>query len=372
MGFEIENGVLKKYYEEKGVTKVVIPDNVTSIGKKAFSYCKNITKITISDSITSIGNEAFSHCTNLTEIIIPNSVTRIGYLAFNYCINLKEITIPDSVTRIRYDAFYKCENLTEIKVDDTNKIYCDIDGILFNKDKSILIKYPIGKSKNEYVISDSITSIGDGAFEGCHNLKEITIPDSVISIGDGAFEGCENLTEITIPDSVTSIGDDAFFWCRNLTEITIPHSVTGIGGCVFECCDNINKIIFYSVTFKPENLNYDDFYKAMQMLKTKDFSKKLNGRIKNPVIIGYYLKTEDETAEAYIKKNFAKIFRFIIDNEDIETVTKLLNTGKFVTKKNIDRFIDYAIENKKMEIQVTLMNYKNDNFGFYLKKTFRI
>ena len=100
MGFKIENGVLKKYEEEKGVTEIVIPDIVTSIGDEAFLWCKNLTSITIPDSVTSIGYKAFGCCYNLTSITIPNSVTSIGSEAFYGCKNLTNITIPDSVTSI--------------------------------------------------------------------------------------------------------------------------------------------------------------------------------------------------------------------------------------------------------------------------------
>ena len=91
-------------------------------------------------------------------------------------------------------------------------------------------------------IPDSVTSIGDGAFNGCDSLTSATIPNSVISIGDSAFTNCESLTDITIPNSVTSIGNGVFEWCKNLTSVTIPSSVTSIGNYAFAYCDSLASI----------------------------------------------------------------------------------------------------------------------------------
>jgi hypothetical protein len=94
----------------------------------------------------------------------------------------------------------------------------------------------------EVTITSSVTSIGDGAFSGCHSLTSITIPNSVTSIGFGAFRGCRNLTCITIPSGVTSISYDAFCYCTALTSISIPSSVASIGGNAFYECGALTSI----------------------------------------------------------------------------------------------------------------------------------
>lgn len=185
--------------------------------------------------VTSIGDYAF-YCSGLTSIVIPNSITSIGEGAFCECTSLASITIPDSVTSIGTETFFCCASLTSISVSVGNQNYCSIDGILFNKDVTNLIQYPTGKTNTEYTIPDSVTNIGNLAFYGCKRLTNITIPDSVISIGDGAFSWCEGLTSVTIPDSVISIGEFAFFTCANLSSITIPDSVTNIGDMAFYDC----------------------------------------------------------------------------------------------------------------------------------------
>ena len=97
-------------------------------------------------------------------------------------------------------------------------------------------------------IPDSVTSIGDSAFERCFSLTSITIPNSVTSIEGGAFSYCSGLTSVTIPDSVTSIGNAAFSYCSGLTSVTIPDSVTSIGSAAFENCSSLNEITCLATT----------------------------------------------------------------------------------------------------------------------------
>lgn len=149
------------------------------------------------------------------DVVIPDGVVEIQNECFKD-LKIKSVIIPDSVTSIGNGAFSNCKSLISIKVDDNNNIYASDNGVLFNKDKTILIKYPIGKSDTEYNILDSVTSIDVSAFEYCTNLTSVTIPDKVTSIGNYAFYGCTSLASVIIPESVTSIGNDAFKNCTNL------------------------------------------------------------------------------------------------------------------------------------------------------------
>ena len=225
-------------------TEIVIPlvspdgDRVTSIGDMAF-FRYGLTSIIIPDSVISIGNGAFARCSNLVSVTIPDSVTSIGIGAFELCESLTSITIPNSVTSIDVDTF-RMSGLTSI------------------------------------VIPDSMTSIGNGAF-GISNLTSIVIPSNVTSIGDGAFERCSDLASITVEEgnsvyhsdgnclietasktviagcktsilptdgSVTKIGGAVFVNYTDLTSIVIPDSVTHIGKEAFLGCTGLTSITF--------------------------------------------------------------------------------------------------------------------------------
>ncbi|MBD5233491.1 MAG: leucine-rich repeat protein, partial [Bacteroidales bacterium] len=221
---------------------------------------ESVTYQDIQYSVTSIGFEAFRG-SGITSITIPKTVTSIKNYAFWDCTELTSITIPCSVTSIGERVFFGCINLTNIEVDENNSQYCSVDGVLFNKEKTEIFTFPAGSKVSEYVIPNSVTSIGNYAFIGCSELTSITIPNSVTAIGYAAFGICKGLTSIIIPNSVTSIDEWAFAYCEGLTSVTIPNSVTSIRDEAFYGCTGLSSItIPNSVTSIGNNAFYGCSY----------------------------------------------------------------------------------------------------------------
>lgn len=173
------------------LSSIEIPGSVTSIGNSVFAKCSSLSSIEIPESVTSIGNFAFEGCRSLRSVEIPSSVTSIGSAAFFACSNLRIIEIPGSVTSIEDLAFGECSGLNNIKVDKSNKVYDsrnDCNAII-NTSTNALVR-----GCGSTVIPESVTSIGNCAFDGCNSLKSIEIPSSVTSIGNNAFYDCNSLT----------------------------------------------------------------------------------------------------------------------------------------------------------------------------------
>ena len=234
------------------VSKIIVPDYVTSIANSAFERFMNLTNITIGNGVTSIGDKAFYYCSCLTTVVIGNNVERIGDNAFFGCGGLTSVTIPSSVTNIGKSAFDCCSGLEQITIPHGVKSigssafrYCErISTISIpNSVTSIGSSAFFGCSNlSSITLSNSITSLSNFIFYLCSNLKNITIPNGIVSIGDSAFANCTNLTSITIPTSVKTIGDSAFHACKKLTNVTLGNSVTSIGGSAFGACSSLTSI----------------------------------------------------------------------------------------------------------------------------------
>ena len=281
-------GEIKKYafYKCTGLTSIVIPDSVTSIGYGAFYYCEGLTSIAIPDSVTSIGDGAFRECSSLTSITIPDSVTSIGSYAFYGCSSLTSVTIPEGVTSIGDGAFYDCSSLTSITIPDgvTSIGY----GAFYDC-----------SSLTSITIPDGVTSIGNYAFHGCSGLTSIVIPDSVTSIGDGAFYDCSSLTSITIPDGVTSIGYGAFYDCSKLASIVIPDSVTSIGYGAFNSCHRLTIYCVASQQPNGWNASWNPMNRPVVWGYNAGASKAVlsYSDISETNIVSDYIETEIENAE---------------------------------------------------------------------------
>ena len=229
------------------IREVYIEDGVTSVGSIAFSSCFNLKKVVIGNSVKTIGSSAFSNDNNLTELVIGNSVESIGDNAF-YGIGIKTLTLPASLKTINSYGLQALQKLENFEVEGGGR-YQAVDGVLYTDNGATLVAYPCGRS-GAYQIPSGITKIGPNAFYQT-SLSKIVIPDSVTEIGESAFdysddlkeivfgkgvkvipEGCcyydRALSSVIIPEGVTTIKRTAFWWCTALKEITLPSTVTDI------------------------------------------------------------------------------------------------------------------------------------------------
>lgn len=176
---------------------------------------------------------------NSTE---TKKVTVIGAIDDSFQLNtsVKTVRIRSNLTGMICSPFCMWKGLTQFTVDDDSKFYCDIDGVLFNKDRTKLVCYPAGR-KGDYIIPDGVTSISYGAFDGCSGLTSITIPESVTKIEKNAFMHCSSLQSVTLPDSVTEIEENAFRDCSALSTIRIGSGITTLPG-VFKNCTSLTSV----------------------------------------------------------------------------------------------------------------------------------
>ena len=226
--FVIENGMLKQYVGPGG--DVVIPEGVKGIFGVPFCNYPNPFSLTLADGMKCDFDEL------LAENIISLKVPAGAELSCGCC-------------GPNYSAFFK--ELQEINVDPANPYCASKDGVLYSKDMTVLYACPAAHD-GPVVIPDTVTTIGERAFDGCRQLKEIVIPDSVTSIGRRAFMDCKVLAKVVIPAGC-SIGEEAFLRCTKLTTAGLKGTGKGKG---------------YSVEFLWTEAIPENAFSGMAKLKT--------------------------------------------------------------------------------------------------------
>ena len=195
-------------FMSSGLTAIVIPEGVKSIGSQAFSFCNDLKIAYISASVETIGYGAFKQCYDLSSVVIANGVKHIGDSAFEMCEALTTFDVPGSVESIGSQAFEDCKKLTSI------------------------------------TMREGLYEIGHEAFSGCLELREITIPSTVTILENGIFYKCDKLTSVTINAGVTTFWSNVFDHCYGLKTLVIPPSVTKLSSASFRNCPNLTSVYF--------------------------------------------------------------------------------------------------------------------------------
>lgn len=331
MNFLINNTILEGFSGRLNETDIRIPEGITTIRYYTFSGWDTLQSVELPSTLNNIEYGVFDSCESLQEITLPDNLEYIGHMCFLQCTSLKKITIPEKVKHIGYGAFAECSALEEIQVSEKNPYFTSIDGVLYNKHVTELYCCPAGKKIIH--IPETVQIIRKFAFMGCRLLNEVSIPESVFNIQSGAFSHCNNLREILIPASVTQCEDPEFI------PDTLVH-VQGKSGVM---------------TYQPSETSWA---KASILVLEKDFSIFMDGKHKYDLVFRM-LFAGIAGADAYVKKHFAKMFRFLIDHDDIQKINQILNMQIFVSKRNIKTFVRYADEHSHPECWELLYHYQS-------------
>jgi hypothetical protein len=233
------------------LTNITLPNNLSKIDKSAFWACTGIIgTLTIPSSVIEIGDEAFRYCSGLTGTLsIPPSVLSIGALAFDNATGFTSAFIPSTTISIGTYCFR--DTPMSINIDNNNPFYSSDNGVLFDKNKTLIIHAPTNIN-GKYTIPSTVTIIGAAAFQNCTSLSEVVFPNNLVTIGDAAFLHCSAMNQqLIFPSTTLTIGANAFDECIQLTgPIKFPDNLITIGKSAFFGCKNFNGTLSFNDSLK--------------------------------------------------------------------------------------------------------------------------
>lgn len=251
----------RNYYEEEGGTEINttvktinIPSGIRGFG---LSLLQGLTDIYVSEDNEYFESEsglAYSKADEYSgiwlycvppartgTIDIKEGTEAVSYSAFRGCEKISGINIPASFIDIDRQMAEDCKLIESINVAEDNQYFSSENGVLYDKQKNLLIWYPCGKT-GEVKIADSVTGIGDMAFKDCVNISEISFGKNVSNIGEAAFVGCTSLQTAAFEGVVTEIGDNTFEDCTSLTEVILPDGIESLPYAMFYGCPLLKKL----------------------------------------------------------------------------------------------------------------------------------
>lgn len=278
------------------LTDVQLPETLETLPTGTFYGCTALETITLPGHLTTIGQESFYQCTALKEIAFPEQLQTIETYAFQGCSTLETMEIPASCTTIGDFAFEGCAALQEILVADDNSNYQDQDGVLFNADGTVLIKYPDSYKQVDYIVPDGCTRLEDWSFTGAASLKSIDMKN-ITELGEDVFFYCQSLQSIVIPESIKELPNNTFAYCTELTSVTLPSKLTSIGDFCFYTCVRLPEI---AIPETVKKIGKQAFYNCLEL---KQLTLPSGIEELGDGAFGLYAEAEDETPS--VVKNFS-------------------------------------------------------------------
>lgn len=237
-------------FYRSGITSMVLPDTVVSIGERAFAECKALASINIPASLETINDKTFYKCESLQSIVFPESLYEIRGMAFSQS-GLTSIHIPATLEYFDYNALPT--TLRSITVAEDHPCYMDIDGVMFNKEGTTLVRYPAGRV-GVYTVPEGVTTIGTRAFYDATGLSMVTLSDSVETLENGAFLFCSALTWVDL-NNVVSVGLSVFTNCENLASVAMGTCTKYFDGTAF-ANTKLSSVWYRGTVADRENISY--------------------------------------------------------------------------------------------------------------------
>lgn len=219
---------------------VELPQGLLTLGEAAFSDCRAFTSVTIPPLITEIPQNCFAQCWNIASFTIPEGVVTAGQYALTSSA-ITEINIPASMTDMLFDSFRNNNSMENFNVAEGNPAFCDVDGVLYTKDRSLLLAVPYPRA-GSFTVDPACTEIGPSAIDGCYSITEIVLPEGLLTIGSAAFSST-GIETIVIPSSVTYMGGGLFGFCENLVSAEVYANVDDLGGSTFAGSPNLQNVV---------------------------------------------------------------------------------------------------------------------------------
>lgn len=215
------------YYNGINWTATIIAEDTLdgpgTVSLQITSLDENKKELVLPDSI----KISFNFLTNWNTYVYK--VTELKYDALNGATGIESIKIGQNISKISADVFENCNALSNITVESGNQNFSSSDGILYDLNKTTILKIPNAKNIEGFIIPETVTKIGAYAFSRNVTLKEIIISDSVTEIGELAFAVCTNLANVKLPANLTKVDYGVFAYCRELENINLPNTVENIG-----------------------------------------------------------------------------------------------------------------------------------------------